>query len=1160
MDGKRKKREIVNKQFLAAVTICSLFIGGTQLNAAKNLSVLSPITQEQMQSQTVQIKVVDSKGEPIIGANILAKGTSNGIITNMDGVGKMNVKMGSVLQVSFIGYATQEVKVTSATMKVVLKEDAELLDEVVVVGYGTQKKANLTGAVTTVDVNKTLDSRPIADIGRGLQGSVPGVNITIPTGEVGSDPLIKIRGQIGSISGDNKPLILLDNVEIPSIQMVNPNDVQSISVLKDAASSSIYGSKAAFGVILITTKSGSKTDKFEVSYSNNFSWQNPAKEIEIGGIEALQYTLDAQLNRNEPMPAGGFWRIDEESLAKAIEWQQKYGGKVGWNDPVVYGRDWMYDGKNKYGYRLYDAAKAMIREWAPTMSHNVSINGKSGKTSYNIGLGYLNQNGMSRTAKKDDFRRYNASVSVTSELNKYITVRGSSIYSDRNKRFPGIGNTTADPWLYMYRWSPLFPMGVTEHGNPLKEPSYEMAAANTDNQQNKYFNVNLGFTLNLMKNWDVKFDYTYDRQTTETNSSVVQYEAGGTWYSPVAWIENGSQVFVDEEGNVVETGGMPAYRFPIEKYYNSSGPATTQVGYKIRTADNNTFNAYTTYHLNLGKEQEHAFKFMLGTNCVTSKWDWHEGKKTGLIDQANPQFPLATGDQFISGDRNWESQLGFFGRLNYSFEDRYFFEANLRRDGSSKFPKDLRWKWFPSFSAGWVFTNESFLESINDILSFGKFRASWGSIGDQTVSNTLYRSVLNSSESSWLDGAGNKLTSFGTPSLVDHAISWQEIETLDFGVDLRFFRNKLGVTFDWFRRDTKNMIIPGESLPVTLGAAAPQGNYGSLRTKGWELSADFTHRFSNGLGINVMASISDAVTDITKGADYLTPWEDRKLSTTFSTGRRYGDIYGLVTDRLFQKGDFVYDENGQIVKENVIYNGTSHVTNKQSGKYPVYQVHYEDGNKIVFAPGDVKFVDVDGDGYITPGTSTNGNPGDQVVIGNSTPRYEYSFRLGADYKGFDFSIFFQGIGKREIWGSGQLAIPGFNAKEGAMPKTFTSDYWREDRTDAFYPRAWNLGGSNTGFSMQRQSRYLLDMSYLRIKNITFGYSVPQNLLSKIYLTKARVYLSLENFFTFDHLNGLPIDPEAISGYSMFSSNYNMGRTGVGTPVFKTVSCGVQLTF
>ena len=1116
---------------------------------------------EQLQTQIVNGLVVDVNGEPVIGASVVEKGTTNGGITDINGKFTLNVKPGSTLQISFVGYQTQEVKATK-TVKVVLKEDSELLSEVVVVGYGTQKKANLTGAVATVDVNKTLDSRPIADIGRGLQGSVPGVNITIPTGEIGSDPLIKIRGQIGSISGNNTPLILLDNVEIPSIQMVNPNDVQSISVLKDAASSSIYGSKAAFGVILITTKSGAQTDKFEVSYSNNFSWQDPAKSIEIGGIEALQYTLDAQINRGEPMPAGGFWRISPESLEKAIEWQKQYGGKVKWNDPVVYGRDWYYDGKDKYGYRLYDAAKAMVRNWAPTMSHNLSVNGKSGKTSYNIGLGYLDQSGMSKTAKKDDLKRYNASVSVTSELNKYLTVRASSIYSDRNKRYPGIGNTSADPWLYMYRWSPLFPMGVTEHGNPLKEPSYEMAASNTDNLQNKYYNVNLGFTLNITKNWDVKFDYTYDRQTSETNSSVTQYEAGATWYAPTAWIENGSQVFVNEQGERVDTGGMPAYRFPVEKYYNSSGPGASQVGYQNKSVDNNTFNIYTTYNLQLGAEKEHAFKFMVGMNRVTSKWSSHKGWKTNLIDLTNPQFPLASGDQFIEGDRNWEAQLGFFGRLNYSFEDRYFLEANIRRDGSSKFPKNLQWRWFPSFSAGWVFTNESFMKPVENILSFGKFRASWGSIGDQTVSNTLYKAILADGQSSWLDGSGNKMPLYGTPSLVDSDISWQEIETLDFGVDLRFFKNKFGVTFDWYRRDTKNMIIEGESLPVTLGATAPKGNYGSLRTKGWELSADFTHRFSNGLGINVMASISDATTYITKGADYLTPWEDRKLGTTYSTGRRYGDIYGFVTDRLFQKEDFVYGADGQIEKITVIYNGTAHTTNKQSSPYPVYQVHYEDNNKLIFAPGDVKFVDLDGDGYITPGTGTNGNPGDQTVIGNSTPRYEYSFRLGADYKGIDFSIFFQGIGKRQIWGSGQLAIPGYNAKEGALPKTFTTDYWTEERTDAFYPRAWNLGGSNTGFSMQKQSRYLLDMSYLRIKNITLGYTFPENLLSKVYISKARLYMSLENFFTFDKLNGLPIDPEAISGYSMFrsDSNYNLGRTGMGTPVFKTLSCGVQLTF
>ena len=1161
MNEDRKKRGLSNKKILTVVAISTLLLSSGNVIATQTTIDGSLRVTEQLQTQIVNGLVVDVNGEPVIGASVVEKGTTNGGITDINGKFTLNVKPGSTLQISFVGYQTQEVKATK-TVKVVLKEDSELLSEVVVVGYGTQKKANLTGAVATVDVNKTLDSRPIADIGRGLQGSVPGVNITIPTGEIGSDPLIKIRGQIGSISGNNTPLILLDNVEIPSIQMVNPNDVQSISVLKDAASSSIYGSKAAFGVILITTKSGAQTDKFEVSYSNNFSWQDPAKSIEIGGIEALQYTLDAQINRGEPMPAGGFWRISPESLEKAIEWQKQYGGKVKWNDPVVYGRDWYYDGKDKYGYRLYDAAKAMVRNWAPTMSHNLSVNGKSGKTSYNIGLGYLDQSGMSKTAKKDDFKRYNASVSVTSELNKYLTVRASSIYSDRNKRYPGIGNTSADPWLYMYRWSPLFPIGVTEHGNPLKEPSYEMAASNTDNLQNKYYNVNLGFTLNITKNWDVKFDYTYDRQTSETNSSVTQYEAGATWYAPTAWIENGSQVFVNEQGERVDTGGMPAYRFPVEKYYNSSGPGASQVGYQNKSVDNNTFNIYTTYNLQLGAEKEHAFKFMVGMNRVTSKWSSHKGWKTNLIDLTNPQFPLASGDQFIEGDRNWEAQLGFFGRLNYSFEDRYFLEANIRRDGSSKFPKNLQWRWFPSFSAGWVFTNESFMKPVENILSFGKFRASWGSIGDQTVSNTLYKAILADGQSSWLDGSGNKMPLYGTPSLVDSDISWQEIETLDFGVDLRFFKNKFGVTFDWYRRDTKNMIIEGESLPVTLGATAPKGNYGSLRTKGWELSADFTHRFSNGLGINVMASISDATTYITKGADYLTPWEDRKLGTTYSTGRRYGDIYGFVTDRLFQKEDFVYGADGQIEKITVIYNGTAHTTNKQSSQYPVYQVHYEDNNKLIFAPGDVKFVDLDGDGYITPGTGTNGNPGDQTVIGNSTPRYEYSFRLGADYKGIDFSIFFQGIGKRQIWGSGQLAIPGYNAKEGALPKTFTTDYWTEERTDAFYPRAWNLGGSNTGFSMQKQSRYLLDMSYLRIKNITLGYTFPENLLSKVYISKARLYMSLENFFTFDKLNGLPIDPEAISGYSMFrsDSNYNLGRTGMGTPVFKTLSCGVQLTF
>ena len=1113
---------------------------------------------EENQKRKITGIVKDVSGEPIIGASVREKGASNGVITDIEGHFSLTTNPKAVLIFSYVGYLNREEK-ASKSMKVIMQEDNKTLNEVVVVGYGTQKRINLTGAVATVDVGKTLESRPIADIGRGLQGAIPGVNITIPTGEIGSDPLIKIRGQIGSINGNSQPLILLDNVEIPSIQMVNPEDVQSISILKDAASSSIYGSKAAFGVVLITTKSGSRSEKLEISYSNNISWQNPAKQINMGGIDALQYTLDAQDNRGGTMPAGGFWRINRDSFAKAIEWQKLYGGKVKWDDPVVYGRDWTFDGVDKYGYRTYDAVKSMIKNWTPTISHNLSVSGKSGKTSYNVGLGYLSQSGMSRTAKDDDYKRYNASVSLISEINKYVTIRASSIYSDRNKRYPGVGTTSADPWLYLYRWSPLFPIGVKENGNPLREPSYEMGAANTDNLQNKYYNVNLGATVNINKNWDVKFDYTYDRQTTDKNSSVVFYNAGQTWYAPTAWKDNdGYQVYIDPTtGKVVDTGGIPAYSFPMQEYYSNN--TVNYVQNYNKAVDDNTFNVYSTYNLNLGREGQHAFKFMLGMNRVTKKWSEYTGKRTNLIDQENPQFPLASGDQFINGDRNWEAQLGFFGRINYAYADKYLFEANLRRDGSSKFPSNLRWRWFPSFSAGWVFSNETFMKPIEKIWSFGKLRASWGSIGDQSVPNTLYKSVLDYDESTWLNASNNYLVEFGTPSLIDKKISWQRIETLDLGADFRFFRNQLGLSFDWYQRDTKDMIIPGESLPVTLGTSAPVGNYGNLRTRGWELSLDFNHRFATGLEINATVSISDATTEITKGADYQTPWKDRYLSNSYSTGRRYGNIYGYVTDRLFQKSDFAYGSDNTIQKTTVVYNGTARTTNQQTAKYPIYQVAFEDGNKLIFAPGDVKFVDLDGDGYITPGSGTNGDPGDRKVIGNSTPRYEYSFRLGANYKGFDFSVFCQGIGKRKIWGSGQLAIPGYNAKEGAIPETFAKDYWREDRTNAFYPRAWDLGGSDTGFGMQCQSKYLLNMAYLRIKNITLGYTIPKQLLSHVLLSKARIYISLENFFTFDKLRGLPVDPEAVSGYSMFSKDYNLGRTGTGTPVFKSLSCGIQLT-
>ncbi|MDR0693857.1 MAG: TonB-dependent receptor [Prevotellaceae bacterium] len=1121
----------------------------------------------QGQTKTIAGTVVDAKGETIAGVSVFEKGTTNATMTDVNGTFSIIVREGAALNVSFLGYNTQSYVVGAAnTVRIVLQEDSKVLDEVVVVGYGMQRKENLTGAVVSVDVEKTLASRPIADVGRGLQGSVPGLSVVVASGEIGSNPIMKIRGQVGSLQGSSSPLILLDNVEIPSIQLVNPDDIESISVLKDAASASIYGSKGAFGVILITTKKGARTESISVTYSANFSWQNRAKELNMATIDGLQYVLDAARSRNPENPGtgavGNMWKINEESLARARAWVDKYGSTVKPDDPVLYNRDWYVDAAGvKLGVRTYNAVDALVKDWAPTMTHNLSLNGRSGKTTYYIGLGFLDQSGMTKPAKQDDFKRYNASVSVTTDVNKYLTLHGGAIYSDRTKRYPSQGNIANDPWLYAYRWGSLMPLGtVDQQGNPMQEPVYQLAATTTSSIRNVYMNINLGATINFTEDWNLQFDYAHTKQENISEGSYPTFRGGDILYSPVLWVdENGNQVFVDDEGNITENGGVPAYRFNQIDFW-TYGVTSSSISRSSSSTDNNTFNVYSTYNLKLA--EWHVFKFMLGMNSSANRWADHWASRTDLLDFENPQFNYAIGTKDMGGGANWDAQLGFFGRINYAFDNKYLLEANLRYDGSSKFPQRVQWQWFPSFSAGWILSHEKFMKPLETILSFAKIRGSYGIVGDQSVSNSLYVPVLSRSETEWL-GTDGRYLGFSAPSAVSGDITWQTIANLDIGVDLRLVKNMIGISFDWFRRDTENMIVGGDALPHTYGAGAPQGNYGNLRTYGWEIALDFNYRFANGLGINALATLANASTRVTKGADYLTPWEDRSIGSNWSTGAHYGDIWGYITDRLYQEEDFVHGPDGKIQKTTIIIDGTAKESYELAGTNPVYQTFLENGDGVViFRPGDVKFVDLNGDGYITSGRGTFGDPGDRKVIGNTTPRYEYGFRLGADYKGFDASIFFQGVGSRQIWGSGQLAIPGFHADDGAMPQAIAGDYWRPDRTGAFYPRAWHNGSSNTNYSLQVQNRYLLNMAYLRIKNITIGYTLPEKWLKKIYLSNARVYASLENFFTFDHLRGLPIDPEAISGYSMFSSNnsYNSGRTGTGSPMFKSASVGVQLSF
>jgi TonB-linked SusC/RagA family outer membrane protein len=1121
------------------------------------------------QERTITGVVVSADNTPIDGASVIIKGQSTGTQTDNDGRFTIKAVKGQVLEFSSVGYETQQFTIRDANnIKISLSSINKSMEDIVVVGYGTQKRGNVTGAISTVDVNKTLVARPIADVGRGLQGAVSGLNVIIPSGEVGSDPILKIRGAMTSFQGSSTPLILLDNVEIPSIQVVNPNEIASITVLKDAAAASIYGAKASNGVILITTKKGSGTSKPKVTYSGNLSWQNVWKDLKMGEVIALKYTVDAAERVGNFGISGAFYYVDRASYSKAVEWQKLYGGSIGPNDPTVFGRDWYVQGaanNQKMGMRTYNPYDYMIKEWAPTQQHNITVGQTLGKTSLNLGLGYLDQSGIIKPAKKDDFTRYNASLRLSTEVNKYITIRGGAMYSRRDKEYPyATSSTTADPWLYLYRWGPIYPFGNDQNGNPIRSPVSEFGAANTASLLQNYMNVNLGTTLNFTNNWKLDFDYTYSTQDESWKRPGTRYTAADSWSAPIARVdEAGNPVYVDSTGKEVSStapGAIAAYDL---NYHTYTGLGANP-DHIIRSATDfasSTINAYTTYNWKLAKD--HQFKFILGVNRVAASTEWQYQRVNQLTDIINPQFNFAVGTPpIVDGDKTWESQLGYFGRINYSFKDKYLIEGNLRRDGSSKFPSNLWWRWYPSVSAGWIVTNEKFLQSQN-VLNFFKIRGSWGSIGDQTVPNTLYLPLMPSGLSNWIGANGARSPYVGTPPAIVHDISWQDIETKNIGVDLGVFQNKLTLTFDLYQRNTNNMIVPLEGIPLTYGTGAPKGNFGSLRTNGWELTVEFNHRFENGIGVNFMGNISDSKTFI----------EEYGTSTGVNSnynGKNIGEIWGYRTDRLYQMSDFDLGTDGKPqlvtltpddVPDEYVGKKAYKLKPGKNGEKPVYQVFLQNSSNFFFGPGDVKFKDLNGDGVIDNGSALLSDHGDLEVIGNSNPRYNYGFRLGANYKGFDISAFFQGVGSRKVWGNGFLAIPGDHSADGASPATFVDDYWTPDNTKAFYPAAYNNAGSNTTNNMQVQDRYLLNMAYIRLKNLTVGYSLPQNLLKRVGVTSLRVYGALENFITWDHLRGLPIDPEYIDGYSMWNSdNYNLSRTGMGTPAFKSASVGIQLNF
>lgn len=1133
--------------------------------------------------QAIKGKVIDAQTkETIPGANIAVPGVKGvGTSTNFDGDFTLTLPAGKTqIQVSFVGYKTKVVNVQpGATVTIQLNQDAEMLQDVVVIGYGTQKKENLSAAVATVDVAKAVDSRPVPDIGRALQGTTPGLNVTIANGELGSDPKFRIRGQISSITGSaSDPLILVDNVPIPTITLLNPDDVESISILKDAASASVYGTKAANGVILIKTKNGSEkpVGSVSVTYQGSVAFRKPTQMPKLGAIDAYQYFNDYTLSRRSMATGdaaqtnsyvGFYWYMALDELERAKWWQNEYGGMSTF-EPMVYGRDW--ETKTTRGtstmmnlaYRTYDVYESIYKDSAPTIKQNISISGNTGNTTYNIGLGYTNQVGF-LDVSKDNFAVYNISISLTTKVNKFFTARASMRYAKTEKEYPnnqdGVSN---DALWYALRWSQYYPQGALWNGYNTRDARSEMEQSGvmTDTKQN--LTANIGGTLTLLKGWTADIDVTY-----VSDNRFLYYP--GYWRSYIdTWSaanvditdENGAPIYRNKYGEIVPAGTPDAtqekgwdYRMVTEK-----GSGTDYVREQSAHSDRVELTAKTAYHRTWG---DHDFQAMVGLNTSSYRYYMNNSKKFGLVYVDRPYFNLATGDMQASGSRTWNSAVGYFARLDYVWKNKWIIQLNGRYDATSKYPEDMRWKFFPSGSLAYIMSEENFFQGIKSVVSFLKFRASYGTLGNEAIGAgnyiaTLTKYTTDTVNAPWGNYNGTTpFETYGSPSIVRSDVTWERISTLGFGMDARFWKNKVGVSFDWYNKKTTDMFVPGEDMPATFGGTVPKGNNGTMRTNGFELALDFNHTFKNGLNMSVTAGVSDAVTKILKYADTDThAFNAGVASGNWYTGQTYGEIWGYRYDRLYQLNDFVEiaNYNSQSVPE-----GETAIWyyNKAYRLKPGYN---SQSNLSAPRPGMIKYKDLDNDGDINGGSGTVEDPGDREVIGNLMPRWEYSFRVDLNWKGFDLALFFQGIGKRDAWSRGPLVSPAPELGNGASTKIITN-LWSAENPNAYWPNVNSMSRENyTSGNWQQNDKYLLNMAYLRLKQLTIGYTIPQRLTKKVSINRLRAYFTVENLFTIDNLK-VDIDPEINTGNMSAGSNYAIGQLGVTTPLPKYYTIGLQLT-
>ena len=976
------------------------------LQAKTGMEVSSP----EMVQERVTGTVTDASG-PVIGATVMQKGTTNGTITDMDGKFSLDgVKKGDVIQITYIGYIMQEITYTGKPIKVTLVEDSKKLDEVVVVGYATVKKANLTGAVSAVD-SKVLEDRPIINLGQGLQGTIPNLNITT-SGQPGKGSTYNVRGET-SINGGS-PLVLVDGVEMDP-NLINPQDVASVSVLKDAASASIYGARAAYGVILITTKTGKKNMPTQVSLDASISFNSPTTRPSY--MNSMEYA-------NWMNAANNLTNGRDLFSADEMEHITAYFNDPANNSPVFVTTDpnsWQYGNcqAGKYAYcGNTDWMKEMYKKSYPLQQYNVNISGGSDKATYYTSVGYTDQGSLLRHGD-EGFRKFNMVNNINYDINNwlnismktsYIRTELSGIVQDGVHGEAWIGNDT----------QPLMPVKHPD-GNWAGQGNYTNFAAVLDEMgsrkttKNDFWNT-LALKLTPLKGMTINMDYTFNYYAEHNKNHIKSFNEYGV------------------DGNFLQV-------------FQYSKPNGVYEGQNNDTY--NAFNFFGDYERTFGK---HYFKVMAGYNQETKHTRSFYAQREKLISNDLPSMGSATGDKYVgNSDDSWATRSGFF-RVNYTYADRYLLELNGRYDLSSKFPKNDRAVFNPSFSVGWKLSEESWFKNpTNGFFDELKIRGSYGSLANQALDNGWhsYLSTYGTGTMSYImGGVQNQYVSPG--GLVSTSITWEKVTQWDLGLDFAILNNRLQGTFDYYQRSTTGMLGAGKVLPGVLGTSEPEENAADMVTRGWELSLSWNDRLDNGFHYSASFNLSDTQAEITKFDN-----PTKSLSSSYYEGQILGNIWGY---------------------ESTLFQSQAEIDAAPD------QSQLDGGIKKV--PGDIKFINQNGDNVINNGENTVDNPGDMKIIGNNKARFRYGFNISADWKGVDFGIFFQGVGKRD------LMLPAtFKWQYGSqwqVPVAAAQDYWREDNTSAYYPVARFNGGSALG---QNQTRYLLNAAYLRLKSVSVGYTL-----------------------------------------------------------------------